>query len=238
MKKTTWSFMLACVITVSLYVPGILWAADITVGASAWYTSWDIELEDDLGTIESEMGLMYGPVFSIAFLDRWSLAGLFLYGKFEDPEMDGVSLWSNQDRYDFDLTLNFAINKVFKIFAGGKYIRFIFHVPGSEDSSYTMFGPGAGLSATFNIWASLYLTANASYVYMKGEAELVDSTVDLVTRGVNASMALAWYIAPASTTLYIGGRYQRLLEDRKEDDNFKYHEMLGFTASATYSFSI
>lgn len=101
-----------------------------------------------------------------------------------------------------------------------------------------MYGPGGGLSATFNIWASLYLMANASYVNMNGEAELVDGTVDIVTRGVNASMALAWYIAPASTTLYIGGRYQRLLEDRKEDDNFKYHEMLGFTASATYSFSI
>lgn len=120
MKKTTWSLMLACITTVSLCVPAILRAADITVGASVWYTSWDIELEDDLGTIESERGLMYGPVFSIAFLERWSLAGLFLYGKFEDPEMDGVSVWSNQDRYDFDLTLNFAINKVFKIFAGGE----------------------------------------------------------------------------------------------------------------------
>ncbi len=238
MKKAALSLPLVCIMTVSLCVPTILRAADIAVGASAWYTSWNIELEDDFGTIESEMGLMYGPVFSVAFLERWSLAGLFLYGKFEDPEMNGASVWSSQDRYDFDLTVNFAINKVFRIFAGGKYVRFNFHVPGSVDPSYTMYGPGGGLSATFNIWANLYLTANASYVYMKGEAELTDSTVDIVARGVNASMALAWYIVPASTTLYIGGRYQRLLEDRKEDDNFKYHEMLGVTTSVTYSFSI
>ncbi len=102
----------------------------------------------------------------------------------------------------------------------------------------TMYGPGGGLSATLNIWANLYLIANVSYVYMKGEAKLTDSNLDLVTRGVNSSMAFAWYIAPASTTLYIGGRYQRLYEERKDDDNFKYHEMPGVTASAVYSFSI
>lgn len=51
-------------------------------------------------------------------------------------------------------------------------------------------------------------------------------------------MALAYYIAPASTTLQIGGRYQRLYEDREIQDNMKYHEMLGVTASAMYSFSI
>ncbi len=234
MSKRAISIPVAVILSLLLFGGNRVSAADITVGASTWYTSWDIELEDSTGTITTDRGCMYGPVFSVSFLERWSVAGLFLYGKFKNPEWDGSPAGIPAlDRYDFDMTINYSLNSIFKLFVGGKYVKFDF-----DKADYVMYGPGGGLSATFNIWDSLYLIANLSYVYLWGETKLDSTPADLKTRGINSSMALAYYIVPASTTLQIGGRYQRLYEDREVQDSLKYHEMLGVTASAMYSFSL
>lgn len=158
MSRCIWPIPVAVILSVLLFGGNRVYAADITVGASTWYTSWDIELEDNSGTVTTDRGFMYGPVFAVTFLERWSVAGLFLYGKFKNPELDGSSAGIPAiDRYDFDMTINYSINSVFKLFAGGKYVKFDF---GTTD--YIMYGPGGGLSATFNIWEGLYLIANVS----------------------------------------------------------------------------
>ncbi|MEW6526545.1 MAG: hypothetical protein AB1444_07765 [Spirochaetota bacterium] len=227
-----------CTILFILLFTAVSFAANLSVGASTWYTTWEIAVEKSAGggTIETDRSIMYGPVMSLNFLENWSIAGVFLYGQFNNPEYSGGGVtFGNFNRYDFDITINYGITNNIKLFIGGKYVQFDFSVS-NEEASYYMYGPGTGLSIILNIVSNLYFTGNVSYVYMKGKADLVDSSSSMITKGINTSASLGYYIAPASVTVYLGGRYQRLYEDRNIEDAFKYHQMMGVTAAATYSF--
>ncbi|GAB4221219.1 MAG: hypothetical protein Kow00102_15100 [Spirochaetota bacterium] len=240
MKKIHLLYIIICITLFSFFFSVHGFAANLSVGVSTWYTSWDIAVEQNQGggIIKTDRGLMYGPVLSVNVMDNWSISGVFLYGEFKNPEYSrGTADFGNFKRYDFDGTINYGLTNFLKIFIGGKYVKFDFLVS-NQDASYYMYGPGAGASVIFNIVDNLYFTANTSYVYMKGKAELVDSSSSMITKGINSSASLGYYFASTSVTVYIGGRYQRLFEDRKVEDSFKYHEMMGVTAAATYSFML
>jgi len=58
MSKRAISIPGAVILSLLLFGGNRVSAADITVGASTWYTSWDIELEDSTGTITTDRGFM------------------------------------------------------------------------------------------------------------------------------------------------------------------------------------
>jgi hypothetical protein len=59
--------------------------------------------------------------------------------------------------------------------------------------------------------------------------------------GINSTLSLAYYIAPASTVISLGGRLQYLIADYKNNaiylDSIKF-TIYGVTLTATYTFSL
>jgi len=138
-------------------------------------------------------------------------------------------------RKDSDLALNYRLNDYFKVFVGAKYLGFS-HSAGAD---FLAFGPGLGLSATFPITDNIFLLANLSGFYLWGEHKGSGNKYDYNQYGINSTLSLAYYIAPASTTVSLGGRFQRYKHvyelDYLVDGDVKFY---GITLTATYSFSI
>ena len=81
-------------------------AAELSVGASTWYAWWEqYNAEHDMNL---EPALLYGPVLSMRFNESWSLAGVFLYGRFKSKD-DGNDNPGTFQRFDSDLSLNYNI---------------------------------------------------------------------------------------------------------------------------------
>ncbi len=58
------------------------------------------------------------------FDESWSLAGVFLYGRFTSKDKGSEQRVDTISRFDSDLSLNYNINRYFKIFGGGKFMGF------------------------------------------------------------------------------------------------------------------
>ena len=227
------------VIITLLILPVKARAADISVGATAWYTTWESELnmEDE---IEYDPDFLYGPVISAAFTKDLSLSLVFLYGNFDMTYKDSGG---NEDkdeikRYDGDFALNYRISSWFKLFAGVKYIRYTW----SDDGKHEALGPGAGISSVIPVGGNFFLLGNFSGLYLKGDEQSGDDfDYKLKEYGYNASVSLAYYIPEASTTLSLGGRYQYVKIEydgsAAEPMNSK-NKFYGLTLSAIYSFNI
>lgn len=216
-----------------------LTAADLSVGATAWYTTWDYE--DDTSTgVEYDPSFLYGPILSLAMTPDLSLSFVFLYGKFT---MNFESSDGSEDinRYDSDLTLNYRISSYFKLFAGAKYIGFTW----SEDGKHQALGPGAGVSAIFPLGNDFFVLGYISGMYLKGNEKGTKSDnydVKANEYGGNASLSLAYYIPSASTTISLGGRYQQLKIEYTDSNNNMTPDSIsrfyGVTLTAVYTFNL
>ncbi len=212
-------------------------AADISVGATTWYSWWD--MKDSTATIDP--GILYGPALSVKFNEDFNLNFVFLYGTYdtEDDDGSGGTLSYTYKRYDSDTSIGYRLNNYFKIFAGVKYNAYTTSVMGI-DMKVDMYGPAAGISAVFPIGNDFFILANGSGMYLTGKSTTTGSPdSDFKGYGYNTAASLAYYIAPASVTLAIGGRYQyfKLTWDDSSSPDTKM-DFYGFTAAATYSFSI
>lgn len=209
-------------------------AADISVGATTWYSEWKFVDIDTPETIDP--GFLYGPALAVKFNDDFNLNFVFLYGEY-DASQPGMSY--TYKRYDSDTSLGYRLNEYFKLFAGVKYNAYTTSVMGN-DMTFQMYGPAAGLSAVFPLGYDFFILANGSGMYIIGKSSMTGSSDrDFKGYGYNTAASLAYYIAPASVTLSLGGRYQYfdLTPDTSNTDDTKM-KFYGFTASATYSFSI
>jgi hypothetical protein len=200
-------------------------AADITVGAAAWY-AWMDKTQDDCPKEELGSTLLYGPALSAKFNEDYNLTFIFLYGKFD-----------TLDRIDSDLALNYRLNDYFKVFAGIKYLGHTqaFIVQNS-------LGPALGVSAAYPVIDDLFLLATMSGLYLWGTEKFDNSIIsnekDLTKYGINGTLALAYYLADFSTAISLGGRYQHLKTDF-DGDGFNYNTAIyGITLTATYTFGI
>lgn len=227
------------IITSLVIITGKADAADISVGATTWYTTWETELNMD-DKIEYDPDFLYGPVISAAFTKDLSLSFVFLYGNFDMTykDADGGEDKDEIKRYDGDFALNYRISSWFKLFAGVKYIRYTW----SEDGKHEALGPGAGISSIIPVGGNFFLLGNLSGLYLKGDEQSGDDfDYKLKEYGYNASVSLAWYIPEASTTLSVGGRYQYVKieydSSAAEPMNSK-NKFYGLTLSAIYSFNI
>jgi hypothetical protein len=214
-------------------------ALDISIGASGWYAWWDFEESGRTSSEEPDIDptLLYGPVLSMNFTPQWSLSSVFLYGTYEMKQGDGSS--DDIDRYDSDTALNYSFNRYIKTFAGFKYMGYKW-----TKGEHVAYGPALGLALTFPLIDNFYLLLNVSGMYIWGTHEddgETEGTVknDYVETGVNSNISVAYYIAPASTSIILGFRYQYFKSEYDADDaNDNTHAFYGVVLTAVYSFSI
>jgi len=223
------AFLATCI---SVIIPCKVYAVDITVGATTWYVWWDVEQEEE--TLNLDPVFMYGPALAVKFNNDFNLTFVYLYGKFHYEESGAPK--SEIKRYDSDLALNYKLNDYFKVFAGIKYMGFLL-TNAYEETDSDAYGPGLGLSCTYPIVNNLYALAYLSGFYLWGKEDDVSDNVKHKDYGINSSLSIAYYIAPASTVVSLGGRYQyfKMKYDNSHRDNNKFY---GVTLTATYTFGI
>ncbi|MCL1865375.1 MAG: hypothetical protein FWF73_06135 [Spirochaetes bacterium] len=184
------------------------------------------------------------------------------------PYLFHVPLRFKYKRQDADITLSYSLNDYFKIFAGIKYIGYsMIIIPISEapdklledPTKHNGFGPGLGLSATVPIIGNLFLIGNVSGIYLWGRVKgpayysyydagyvevIKNEDAKYKERGVNSALQLAYYIAPASIIITLGGRFQYIVTeyyDRTANMAICAHnetKFYGITLTATYNFNI
>ncbi len=239
---------------ISVFNPATVSAVDMSAGVYTWYAWWDFP-EDRYEKVTTDPGIVYGPTFSINFTEKLSFTFLFLYGNFNadarnysDSVLYGgpVSYYTYDiDRFDGDTALNYKLNSYFRIYLGAKYSGFAYDIKASTytgEFDHRTFGPGAGLSVTLPVSDNFFITGNAGSFYLWGDEEYSDtngytSNLDVKDYGFNASISLAYYIEPASTSISIGGRYQ-YIKTEYEDGFSNKSKFYGITLSAAYLFSI
>jgi hypothetical protein len=176
-------------------------------------------------------------------------------------------------RNDSDTALNYRLNDYFKVFAGIKYMRYDIKLradtrPNFADSyscnsKHISFGPGLGLSSTLPLTENIFLLGTLSGFYLfslgeKFEDNGIYNSFSISAQknykmgykeyGMNSTLAIAYYIAPVSTVISLGGRFQYFKTDYEKkwndsgNNNFYINsitnKMYGITLTATYSFSI
>jgi len=212
---------------------------------------------------------LFGPVMSVKLSDEFNLTFVYLYGKFEYKEtFEGSIGLANQDikskaeRNDSDIAINYNINNYFRAFAGIKYMSYKIDLSVdlagdtyTNNSKHISLGPGFGFSGTLPVGYNFFLlgTVSGFYLFSKGEtfkdyqiytSSLLPMTIKVGYNeyGFNSTMAIAYYITPASMVISLGGRFQYFIVDY---DNYRYfpinsitNKIYGVTLTATYNFSI
>ncbi|HSV97447.1 MAG TPA: hypothetical protein VLM75_11020 [Spirochaetota bacterium] len=235
--KRNKSVLCAAMLAVLFAFSAVAHAADLSVGASTWYSWW--RLEDRDGTQTFDPALLYGPVLALGFGGPWSLSSIFLYGRFD---MDNEGDKSEKiDRYDSDTALNYSINRYIKFFGGAKFMGYAMQ---GSSFSHMALGPALGIGVTLPVSDSLFILWNASGAFLFGKHQEEDSGVkmksDYTEPGVNTNLSLAWYIESMSTTITLGFRYQLFGTFYNKEENFTdmTHQFYGITLSAVYAFAL
>ncbi len=225
---------------------------------------------DPTEKVNADYSKFYGPIVSLGFYEKWNISGNFIYGKmsYESTEGDSGRNEDRDTRLDSDICLSYKVLPWLKVFAGGKYYRSktvednYEYTSGSltgtgyDKGKMTYYAPGGGVGITLPlvIIDGLYFSANMSYVIMRGKQEETETDYNLsgqVIRvkenewdlngwSVNPTTSLSYYIAPISTTIILGYRYQYLkynLETSKGDLKV-VDKFYGVTLSALYCFNI
>jgi len=216
--------------------------------------------------VKSDPAFLYGPTLAVRFSNDFNITFVYLYGRFE-TEKDKGSIEKSKPKFsrvDSDLALNYRLGDYFKVFAGIKYLSYGI-TPAMTDIStfeinktvdiHTSYGPGVGLSATVPLIGNLFALGTVSGLYLWGShgVDITDMTIGSPPYpqrhvnlkyneyGINTTLSLAYYIAPASTVISLGGRFQYLKSDYKKNaiylDSIEFTSY-GATLTATYTFSI
>jgi hypothetical protein len=214
--------------------------------------------------IKSNPAFLYGPTLSLRLSNDFNLTFVFLYGTFKTEKNDGsYTSKSIYSRSDSDLALNYRLSEYFKVFIGAKYLSYditpvktdLYSFEVKNIDTHTSYGTGLGLSATIPVTGNLFLLGTVSGLYLWGAHKAVISDISGMNPfppsrnvnlkyneyGINSTLSLAYYIAPASTVISLGGRLQYLIADYKNNaiylDSIKF-TIYGVTLTATYTFSL
>ncbi len=159
---------------------------------------------------------------------------VFLYGVYDYEMSRGIGAVR---RYDSDIALNYSINRYVKLFGGVKVMgtRSI-PVPITARSGSR---PGRYASA----FGQLFLSSATYPVCMDSAGRSMTRACPRPrARRVQPTLALAYYIEPASTTITLGGRYQWFSIKYENDDPDEYADsritFYGVTFSVVYSFEL
>jgi len=173
-------------------------------------------------------------------------------------------------KYEADLMLSRKISNFFKVYSGLKIQRYdydeernVYEALGNTKVNTVKYrefgngiGAGLGIGYTQHLINNIYLLTNVSAIFMWNNLDRttrenqdtlfspnIDYNIDFLTWGANTTASIAYYIAPASVTLAIGGRYQHLrykqLNQKDERDlDGNTDNFYGVTFSALYGFEI
>jgi hypothetical protein len=229
-------------IVVLIMSPSVSKGADVSVGATAWYAEWllrptSTSNNNGGGTPKTTMGpeWMVGPALSVRFAQNWTLGEVFLYSatKYDMSSSGGGP--GKLSRTDSDTTLNYNINRYFKIFPGVKYMRFSY-----TGGHHQSVGPGFGVGATLPLTDNLFVIVNGSGSYLFGDhKDQGASSVGFREYGYNTTAGLAYYVESISTTINIGYRYQFFhtkFDNHNSGNDDLDHTFRGFNMSVIYSF--
>lgn len=207
-------------------------AASLSVGAASWYSDWYFKQAKQKQK-PVDAALMYGPLFSVSFGERWSWSNILLYGKFV---LHDSHMTMNLARFDVDSTLNYSVTGLFKVFVGAKWMSY-----SDTGFSHKGGGPAAGIGLTVPLSNQLFLLGNASGVFMFGSQRNdynEESNISLREPGVNTTLALAYAAESLPVSVSLGARcqYFRSVYDGSADDEDINHLFYGVTLSALYTF--
>jgi hypothetical protein len=211
------------------------YALDISIGASGWYAWWKME-DDDGHEVTTGPEPLYGPVLAINFSPTWSLTTVLLYGKYEIEDSGGGP--SDIDRYDSDIAINYSFNRYIKAFGGFKFMGYDW-----AEGDHMSYGPALGIAFTLPLIDNFYLLLNVSGMYLIGKENTDSETgekieIDYFEFGANSNISIAYYIAPASTSIILGFRYQYFEIHYDKYQGESKHTFYGATLAVVYSFSI
>lgn len=233
MKKNI-TVLSAIILATALLVPAPAPAADMSVGAVTWYAWWDHDqkgVDNDYDPFP-----MFGPMLAFGFSKQWSVTAVMLFGRFHENRFN-----DDFDRFDSDIALNYGINRYIKVFGGAKVIYIDFE---SDTGYHRTASPALGIGITLPLGSSVFLLGNFSGTYGWGHERTLfplgaSLESDLIEKGYNASLTLAWYIDGISTTVSLGGRFQRVVATYDAELLPQaIHTFYGVTLSAVYSFGL
>lgn len=230
-------------------------ALNLAAGLYTWYAWWDFP-EDTYETVETDPNIIYGPIVSLTINEHVNLTTVFLYGNFSaDGKNNSEGILKGNpamftydiERYDSDTALNLRLNNYLKLYFGLKYTYYTYELNATSESytidfNHSALGPGAGVALTLPVGGNLYLIGTAGGFYLRGHegysnSDGKENEFDIAEYGVNTGVSMAYYIEAASTTVSLGGRYQRM--KIKYDDGFSNtSQFYGITFSAIYSFNL
>jgi hypothetical protein len=241
MKKLFFAVLLSFSFILFPFVVEQSRAVEMSAGVSTWYAWWEqLDSENDMNLNPT---MLYGPVLSLRFDETWSLAGVFLYGRFTSKDKDSQQGGPDEiSRFDSDLSLNYNINRYFKIFGGCKFMGFSWN-ENNGDGTHWSVGPGLGIGSTLPLTNSLYLLFNVSGTSSWGkdngsnENSNTKTTRKIAERGFNTNLSFAYYFASVSTSVNLGFRYQYLFIEYPDGERkSEAHNFFGPTFSVVYSF--
>lgn len=268
--NSTLKIFLYIILCAGIIIPYKVYALDLSIGATMWYAQMDQEYTKNIDpsrSFKTENGGQFffmGPALGVKFNDDFSLTFIYLYGATTITEIETIYPYQNDchfKRHDADFALSYSLNNYFRVFTGIKYINYSIDCGKPESSAgniikrdHSGFGPGLGLSAIFPIFENLFLLANLSgfcLLINKESAKYYDPGSNPASLrpksndyGINSGLALAYHIAPVSTTINLGGRFQYIRTvysgDRDLNAGLYYNHnasmFYGVTLAATYFF--
>jgi len=265
MKKFLFSIFIALIVSCRLY------ALDMTTGVAAWYASSEQYytqkpqsgsglVHDSL--VKSKPAFLYGPTLSVKLNSDFNITFVFLYGTFDTEKNTGAGGLMSKSKYqrsDSDLALNYRLNNYFKVFTGFKLLTYHITPTKYDGMSFRItnmqphvsYGLGSGLSAAIPLIDNLFCLGTVSGLYLLGADKVQmeelpgNNPRNLKNKyneyGINTTLSLAYYIAPASTVISLGGRFQYLKAEYKQNpiclDAITF-AIYGVTMTATYTFSL
>lgn len=271
------SLIISFMLTVMLS-PSAVFAVNMNAGANLWY-AWLYPgfKEDFMGKNESTSyanrfsmyepaSLVYGCLLGAQLDKKLSLGCVLSYGTGWKCKTDyyytsnsyEIHLYKDLDkieRLEGDLTLNYALNNIFKVFVGWKYLGeygegdyyyyWVYDVNtiyrGGLEVQFDATGPGAGVSAVVNVLKNTYLISTVSALGLASRTKTrvtgASSERDKETAeylGGNGTATLAYVVPKSKVTVSLGGRYQ-YLRNIDDDTEVKFY---GVLLTAIYSFNI
>ncbi|MBN2158395.1 MAG: hypothetical protein JW807_03295 [Spirochaetes bacterium] len=203
--------LLISVIVTTAAIPA--YSFQIAFGGTTWYSKWEpawaywkfrvpatltgdfppVPVPIKLNDFTSDMSFLYGPMLMIGFDHRWSVASVFMYGRFEfvsnGPRLTGFGYLGDTryrkkiEKYDSDSTLNCQVNRYFRLFLGFKYQGYTYRenmwfanfteegALFARNARDVMRNLGLGLGLGFNIplIENFYVLINGSASFLFGQ---------------------------------------------------------------------
>lgn len=207
MKRRICTFLSMLLISISVISMDEAAAADYSVGLYSYFVKWDPSWSSVYKEMEMDPMLLWGPLFSLTFFEKYSLSMVILQN-FTNPSNSSfyiseagslggdyrADIKTSINRTDLDLTLSYDILPGLKIFIGGKMMACnlsngefddIEVSPATytleetvSDSVYHANGGAAGVSYTINAVENLYFIIGTSMIYLQDELNLTTLSED------------------------------------------------------------